>query len=206
MAALGGYTGLYRGLAPVLAGSVPTAALFFWVYDGSKRLGGSEGGVCVCVAAACMGETAACLVRVPVENVKQRRQAGLGPGAWIYRGYFTTLLRDLPFSAIQLPLWEWLKVKVTVAQGRPASAQESAMCGAGAGAVAGAVTTPLDVVKTRVMLGGGAGGVAVGRSLVKEEGARVLWAGFLPRTAWLTAGSIIYFWVYEETKNRLSWL
>ena len=160
LAALGGYTGLYRGLAPVLAGSVPTAAVFFWVYDGSKRLGGAEGRVHL--AAACMGETAACLVRVPVENVKQRRQAGLGAGAgaWLYRGYFTTLLRDLPFSAIQLPLWEWLKVKVTVAQGRPASAQESAVCGAGAGAVAGGVTTPLDVVKTRLMLGGGAGGGA----------------------------------------------
>ena len=45
LAALGGYTGLYRGLAPVLAGSVPTAAVFFWVYDGSKRLGGAEGRV-----------------------------------------------------------------------------------------------------------------------------------------------------------------
>ena len=46
---------LYAGLGPVLLGSVPCAALFFLVYDGSKDgLGG--GGWCVHIVAAALGE------------------------------------------------------------------------------------------------------------------------------------------------------
>ena len=40
-------------------------------------------------------------------------------------------------------------------RGRPSTPIESAACGALGGVVAGAVTTPLDVVKTRMMLNTG---------------------------------------------------
>lgn len=33
----GGFTGIYKGLAPAAAGSVPTAALFFCAYEGLKE-------------------------------------------------------------------------------------------------------------------------------------------------------------------------
>jgi solute carrier family 25 S-adenosylmethionine transporter 26 len=69
---------------------------------------------CYMTASSC-GEVAACLVRVPTENIKQKMQAGQynttmecirgvakdGP-AGFYRGYFTTVAREIPFSFIQV--------------------------------------------------------------------------------------------------------
>ena len=66
----------------------------------------------------------ACLVRVPTENVKQKMQAGLhgtaaetvnailktGGVRGFYTGYLTTVVREIPFSFIQFPIYEWLKV------------------------------------------------------------------------------------------------
>lgn len=68
-----------------------------------------------------------------------------------YRGYFSTILREVPFSVIQFPLWEALKVQIASEQGH-CSPFESSMSGAIAGGVAACLTTPLDVAKTRIML------------------------------------------------------
>lgn len=100
-----------------------------------------------------------CLVRVPVEAVKQRRQALLpDQGRYnlrlLYRGYWSTVVRDLPFSLIQFPIWEYLKRVWAEESERDLYPLEGAICGAIAGSVAAACTTPFDVVKTRIMLAG----------------------------------------------------
>ena len=106
---------------------------------------------------------------MPVEVVKQRRQAGevtsslaVANQAWkshglqgLYRGGLATLAREVPFSLVQFPLWELLKAEVVEHKGRPTTPAESAVCGSLGGVVAGALTTPLDVVKTRMMLNTG---------------------------------------------------
>ena len=83
------------------------------------------------MVAASAGEIAACAVRVPTEVVKQRAQAGqhggssaraLGhilaqrgaigvAGVWreLYRGWGITVMREVPFTILQFPLWEALK-------------------------------------------------------------------------------------------------
>jgi len=66
----------------------------------------------------------ACVVRVPSEVIKQRSQAqrlsslqilkktlALEGFLGLYRGYTSTILREIPFSVIQFPLWELLKVQ-----------------------------------------------------------------------------------------------
>lgn len=62
-------------------------------------------------------------------------------------------LPQIPFTSLQFPLYELLKVQLARSLGKEKlPAYEAALCGSAAGAVAAALTTPLDVLKTRVML------------------------------------------------------
>ena len=122
-----------------------------------------------------MGETVACSVRVPVENVKQNQQAGKidarllsgasqilresGVGGF-YRGFSATVGREVPFAMIQMPLLESAKRAWRGYRGADLEPYHVALCGCASGGFAAAVTTPLDVVKTRLMLGADAKGVA----------------------------------------------
>lgn len=70
--------------------------------------------------------------------MKQRRQALLensNPTSLgirtLYRGYGSTLLRDVPFGLLQMPLWEYLKLYWKRQQGRDyCTPFEGATCGA----------------------------------------------------------------------------
>ncbi|KAI1825164.1 mitochondrial carrier [Xylaria intraflava] len=182
--------------------------------------------------AASLGEVAACAVRVPTEVVKQRAQAGhhggssaaalraiLGrygavglAGVWreLYRGWGITVMREVPFTVIQFPLWEALKdwgrrrrrgsSDATV----EVSAGESALYGSLAGAVAAGVTTPLDVLKTRVMLSKERESVLVVlRNLFATQGVRPFFSGIGPRVMWISAGGAIFLGSYQWTVNAL---
>lgn len=122
--------------------------------------------------AASLGEVAACAVRVPTEVIKQRTQASQFPSSWaalrhtftanksvlriwseLYRGWGITVMREIPFTMIQFPLWEAMKAwRGRQKGGRRVNPGESAVFGSVSGAVAAAATTPLDVLKTRLML------------------------------------------------------
>ena len=70
-----------------------------------------------------------------------------------YTGYWTTVAREIPFSFIQFPIYEGLKKGWRKIQGSDTTPMQGAVCGSISGAISSAVTTPLDVVKTRMMLG-----------------------------------------------------
>ncbi len=71
----------------------------------------------------------------------------------LYRAYLTTVLREIPFGTIQYPLWEYLKTLVIkYSKDKKCEPIHSAICGSLAGGVAAALTTPLDVIKTRITL------------------------------------------------------
>lgn len=223
----GGFKGVYNGLASAAAGSAPGAALFFSTYETvknalTKKVDSKYHSACYMTASSC-GEVAACLVRVPTENVKQKMQAGQykttmdcirgvareGPGGF-YRGYFTTVAREIPFSLIQFPLYEGGKKRWSAYQGYQVSAIQAALCGSAAGGFAAAVTTPLDVVKTRLMLGKDAEGVAYKgtmdtvKRIYAEGGANRFLSGLGPRTMWISIGGCVFFGAYEGAKELLT--
>lgn len=180
------------------------------------------------MVAASMGEVAACAIRVPTEVVKQRAQAGLHGGSssaalgailgqykvvgfagvWreLYRGWGITVMREVPFTVIQFPLWEALKSwgRSRKGDGLEVGAGESALYGSMSGAVAAAVTTPLDVLKTRIMLSKERVGVLpLLRSIVKAHGIRPFFAGIGPRIGWISAGGAIFLGSYQWAVNAL---
>ena len=176
--------------------------------------------------AASVGEVAACAVRVPTEVVKQRAQAfqytssmaalraileqrreiGLS-GIWreMYRGWSVTVMREIPFTVIQFPLWEAMKEWRRRKQGRDAiSAWESAVFGSIAGAVAAGVTTPLDVLKTRMMLSREKqGAVKLLQQILKDSGPKAFFAGIGPRIMWISAGGAVFLGSYQWAYNAL---
>lgn len=80
----------------------------------------------------------ACSIRVPVEVIKQRKQVSVLDRKdinlkMLYCGYRSTVLRDMPFSLIQFPLWEYFKKVWNLHVDREILPIESATCGAIAG-------------------------------------------------------------------------
>ena len=75
--------------------------------------------------------------------------------------------------------------------------------------MAAALTTPLDVAKTRIMLAKAgseearAGILGIWRTVAQEYGVRGLFAGVTPRVTWISIGGAVFFGVYEKSKSLL---
>ncbi|KAI8146263.1 mitochondrial carrier domain-containing protein [Fennellomyces sp. T-0311] len=227
--ASGGFRGVYSGLLSAVIGSAPSASLFFVTYEATKRLLGA--GVdntnhahFIHMAAASFGEISACTVRVPTEVIKQRMQTKqfkttsdavgnvlrtegiLG----FYRGFLSTVAREIPFTCIQFPLYEYFKRSYAEHKGRRIEPYEAALMGSVAGGIAAAVTTPLDVCKTRIMLlhknqltTENVGVISTMKRIVAEEGPRVLLSGIGPRVMWISIGGSIFLGMYEKAVKSL---
>lgn len=85
------------------------------------------------------------------------------------------------------------------------SSIEAAFCGSLAGGISAALTTPLDVIKTRVMLDRNVDFRTVDllAKLIKEEGFGRLFSGLVPRVAWITLGGGIFFGAFDFWKESL---
>ncbi|CAL9130066.1 unnamed protein product [Musa textilis] len=220
------WKGLYSGLAGNLAGVLPASAIFVGIYEPTKqkllKVFPKNLSAFAPLAAGAIGGVAASLIRVPTEVVKQRMQTGQftsAPNAvrlivakegirGLYAGYSSFLLRDLPFDAIQFCIYEQLRIGYKIAAQRELSDPENAIIGACAGALTAAVTTPLDVLKTRLMVQGSAtqykGIISCAQAILKEEGPAAFLKGIGPRVLWIGIGGSIFFGVLERTKLSLS--
>ncbi|KAF8527332.1 mitochondrial carrier domain-containing protein [Gautieria morchelliformis] len=225
----GGFRGVYQGVGSVVVGSAPGAAVFFAVYDTLKQhlpLPAHLAPVTHVISAS-VAEVAACVIRVPTEVIKTRSQTSTyGKGAMssltaarrtleadglrgFYRGFGITVAREIPFTSIQFPLYELLKMQLArYLHRKTLYAHEAAVCGSIAGGVAAAVTTPLDVLKTRVMLDLRTGAAASNfmsqfAEIRRKEGLKPLFAGAVPRTLWISAGGAVFLGVYEWAVHGL---
>lgn len=222
------FRGLYRGIGGNLVGVAPATALFFAAYEPMKAalasgrdddgVGGGRGVVAHLASGAVAGLVSS-VIRVPTEVIKTRRQVGASAGAslrsivaangvaGLFVGYGSFLLRDLPFDAIEFAGYESMKTTwATLHSKSDVNGAEAAGIGAVAGAFAGAMTTPLDVVKTRLMTsspGTYRGVMHCVQKTVSEEGALAMFKGIQPRVLWIGLGGGCFFSALETARGVL---
>ncbi|KAJ5120621.1 Mitochondrial substrate/solute carrier [Penicillium bovifimosum] len=139
----------------------------------------------------------------------------------LYRGAGITIAREIPFTVLQFTMWESMKEaygKRYLRSAETASsivetqipASTSAMFGSVAGAIAAGLTTPLDVIKTRVMLARRGDGGVEAPVRVKEivrgiarEGPGAFWRGITPRVTWIGIGGAVFLGSYQYASNTL---
>lgn len=171
--------GLYSGVVPALMGSFPGTVIFFGMYEYTKRMmldAGFNPNVAY-LSGGFFADLTASFVYVPSEVLKTRLQlqgrynnpffkSGYnyrstrdafrtivrteGFSALFY-GYKATIFRDLPFSALQFAFYEQEQnlAKAWVGS-RDIGLELEILTAATAGGMAGVITCPLDVVKTRI--------------------------------------------------------
>ena len=171
--------GLYSGVTPALLGSFPGTLIFFGIYEYTKRslLDCGLAPSLSYLTSGFLADLAASVIYVPSEVVKTRlqlqgrhnnpffssgynyrgtsdalrtimRTEGLSA---LFYGYKATIFRDLPFSALQFAFYEqeqdWAR---RWAGGRDIGLALEVLTASTAGGLAGIITCPLDVVKTRI--------------------------------------------------------
>ncbi|KAH8990131.1 mitochondrial inner membrane protein [Lactarius hatsudake] len=203
-----GFRGFYRGLGPQLIGVAPEKAIKLTVNDlvrgramdpETGRIspfwevvaGGTAGGCQVVftnpleivkIRLQVQGEAAAVEGAAPRGAAHIIRQLGL---LGLYRGASACLLRDIPFSAIYFPAYSHLKKDVFHEgyHGKTLSFFETLTSAAVAGMPAAYLTTPADVVKTRLQVEARKGqtsykGLADAfTKIYREEGFKALFKG-----------------------------
>lgn len=143
----------------------------------------------------------------------------------LWSGYTALVGRNLPMTGLQFPLFEYLRsrildwrrgrrdVKEKGSEVKEQLIERAGVTGVSAGlagTVASLVTTPIDVVKTRVMLSAGSessqgraggkvkkGALAIGREIFVKEGVRGLFKGGAIRAGWTAIAVSLYLSMYE---------
>ncbi|CAM9903571.1 unnamed protein product, partial [Heterosigma akashiwo] len=227
----GGFKGIYNGISAAAAGSAPGGAMFFMGYEYAKDLGENTVGgpdsiyaPLVHMTAASFGETVACLIRVPTENCKQKMQMGQFQSfkeaittisrtkgvSGFFTGYLTTVMREVPFSFIQFPLYEAMKAAWARRLGREGvEAWQAACCGSAAGGVA-AARPPRPAASSRCALhhdndpSPNAGMLGTMADIYRKEGMAKLFSGITPRVSFICIGGFVFFGAYETGKSVLT--
>ncbi|KAG9244922.1 mitochondrial carrier protein-like protein [Calycina marina] len=206
--------------------------------------------------ASSVAELVSCFILTPAEVLKQNAQMARRPDnpdstigaqksatiealkkfkrpSQLFRGYTALAARNLPFTAMQFPMYEQLKSTLinyrkdngTFTGAVSERAWTTSISAGSAGSVAAVITTPVDVVKTRIMLSAAGesseaaakqklkregraieqltkrkGGLTVAREVFQESGMRGLFRGGTLRAAWTALGSGLYLGVYESGK------
>ena len=122
----------------------------------------------------------------------------------LYKGYGSTLFRDVPFSALYWLVYETSRPKFQrlLRESNPAPSVINFLSGATAGVLSATLTHPFDVLKTRQQSGGADTRVKLDlRSIYSTGGVRALYRGLQLRLATVVPAGAIMITVYEFVKK-----
>lgn len=164
---------LYEGLSSNILKEGPPSALYLGVYESVKYgllpVFGLQYSLLVYLTAGAAGEMVGSIVRAPAEAIKSTIQSGLAPSFFdatgqifgtaesrknVIRAWSSSVWRDVPFGAIQLAIFELTKTYIL---NDPAIDFDSstllaeAVIGAFAGGWGAFLTTPFDIITTRII-------------------------------------------------------
>jgi len=196
-----GFTGLYRGLVPQLVGVAPEKAIKLTMNDLVRGKFTDRNGHIPVWAEVLAGGTGGCcqvMFTNPLEIVKIRLQVAgeiasqrrIGAGTVIkelgflglYKGASACLMRDIPFSMIYFPVYAHAKKWLATDDGYNAP-WTLLVAGAIGGMPAASLTTPADVIKTRLQVAARAGQTTYRgipdafAKILQQEGFGAFWKG-----------------------------
>ncbi|XP_002970352.2 protein MITOFERRINLIKE 1, chloroplastic [Selaginella moellendorffii] len=224
-----GLAGFYSGISAVIVGSMVSSAIYFGTCEFGKSFLSKVAKfppLLVPPVAGAMGNIVSSAILVPKEVITQRMQAGAKGRSWnvlmrtlerdglkgLYVGYSAALLRNLPSGVINFSTFEYLRVAWLRVSGQDSlEPWQSVSSGALAGAIAAALTTPMDVVKTRLMTQSRERAAAftyegVTRTLERiwiEEGWAGVTRGMGPRLLHSACFSAIGFFAFETARFEI---
>lgn len=134
----------------------------------------------------------------------------------LYAGYWSTLARDVPFAGLMVTFYEALKCwrdygKQKLLPGADFhvnSSLEGFLLGGLAGGCSAYLTTPLDVIKTRLQVQGSAirynGWLDALGKIWLAEGLNGLFRGSVPRVIWYVPASALTFMAVEFLRENFN--
>ncbi|KAF6146942.1 hypothetical protein GIB67_036661 [Kingdonia uniflora] len=225
-----GPRGLYRGIGAMGLGAGPAHAVYFSVYEFCKEYfsNGDPNNSGAHAVSGVFATVASDAVFTPMDMVKQRLQLSNTPYKGVmdcvttvfkeegfkafYASYRTTVVMNAPFTAVHFATYE--ASKKGLSEVSPDSVNDESLvvhatAGAAAGALAAALTTPLDVVKTQLQCQGVCGCDRfsstsirdVVRTIVRKDGYVGLIRGWKPRMLFHAPAAAICWSTYEAAKS-----
>jgi len=212
---------LYYGYNVAISTQIPYGMIVFGMYENIKEvlfkyhpeMNKSN----VYISSALLSDFMGSAFLSPCEIIKQNMQIGKYNSVYMaykrimyldgfkgfYKGYTGLLMRDLPFRAIQLPLYEFLKEKYTHhSDSSLSNSLKISFVGAIAGMTAASITNPIDVIKTRLMCSNFNLNVKeVINHISSVEGMGGFLYGITYRTVYLGLSSSLFFLIYEGVKK-----
>nr|GMC52602.1 mitochondrial substrate carrier family protein E [Ipomoea batatas] len=134
----------------------------------------------------------------------------------LYAGYWSTLARDVPFAGLMVTFYEALKNMTEYGRQKwfpnsnlqLNSSLEGLLLGGLAGGLSAYLTTPLDVIKTRLQVQGKivrySGWSDAVHKIWATEGLRGMFRGSIPRIAWYIPASALTFMAVEFLRERFN--
>ncbi|GLT88904.1 hypothetical protein SLE2022_069120 [Rubroshorea leprosula] len=219
-----GVRGLYRGSSPAIVGQFSSHGLRTGIFEASKlvliNVAPTLPDIQVQSLASFCSTFLGTAVRIPCEVLKQRLQAGIFDnvgeaivGTWhqdglkgFFRGTGATLCREVPFYVAGMGLYAESKKIAQQLLGRELEPWETIAVGALSGGLAAVVTTPFDVMKTRMMTapqGRALSMSMVAFSILRHEGPLGLFKGAVPRFFWIAPLGAMNFAGYELARKAM---